>query len=828
MEYNNHHSSLAAYVKFRITKLPDVLKPLHESRPVYALIWTTTPWTLPANRAIAVHADLEYSVLEHQDEYLIACSSRLSDVAAAADMSLENLPVVIDGIKGSQLADGTQYVNELHSSQARPLNVLTADYVSSDSGTGLVHTAPGHGFDDFELGETHNLDAFAPVDDNGLFTGEAFPENPNLLQGKRVLQEGASAILEILRNMSGGSPNSSLIWATHKHHHKYPIDWRTKQPVIIRATAQWFADVNDIKEIALEALDNVNFIPKSGQSRLQNFVKARDSWCISRQRAWGVPIPVLYRLEDGRKEAILNEDSIAHIISAISERGTDAWWVDAEDEPRWISPSLTEGTYVRGKDTMDVWFDSGTTWTQLHEKPHVNRALADMYLEGSDQHRGWFQSSLLTRIAYLVDPRTEPGPRAPYKNLITHGFVLDEKGRKMSKSVGNVIGPEQIMNGTLLPALKVRNKAINGAQVGKPQYDAMGLDALRLWVAKNDYRNDVAVGENVLIGVNAALHKYRVMLKWLLGVLEDYNEMAVAKLGGSLSLSNRLALRHLTKTVIKVHSAYVAHEPFKAMRELERYVAVDLSSFYVETAKDLLYTGTRDDRHRAQYVCCEILQAMLVMLAPVTPLLVAECLHYASPTLLTHIKQQDTEPFKRIWSPDPVFEDKAYLELSLDRQNEVVEALRQAVNSAQEALRQKRMIGSGLECRVELRLSGGNGNNGTNSFLKKTAQTEELAQALIVSEVKVKEVSAITVQANVDDSNTSISKTVNLGSPETCFNCDVIVSRTNAAKCPRCWRYVLPTDHKHSTQTNNERICSRCSDTLEEMKSETDGSILWT
>jgi isoleucyl-tRNA synthetase len=281
--------------------------------------------------------------------------------------------------------------------------------------------------EDYEACLKAGISAFAPVDDTSCFTDAAFPDDPAILAGRSVLGDGNAKVIELLGRQ---------VLSIHKYKHKYPYDWRTKLPVIVRATEQWFADVGGIKDQALTSLESVQFIPNTARSRLESFVMGRTEWCISRQRAWGVPIPALY---DENGVAILTDESVAHIISVIGERGSDAWWTDAEDDPAWIASGL-EGTYRRGKDTMDVWFDSGSSWTQTEGQ-------ADVYCEGTDQHRGWFQSSLLTHVA------ASGLPVAPFRKLITHGFTLDLHGKKMSKSIGNIISPHEIMEGTLLPTV---------------------------------------------------------------------------------------------------------------------------------------------------------------------------------------------------------------------------------------------------------------------------------------------------------------------------------------------------------------------------------------
>ncbi len=424
LEYKEDHESTAAYIKFPITSIPKSLLDQGAVKGrLHAVIWTTTPWTLPANRAIAVHPDLEYVVINVGKEQFLVAESRLPDIIKTLQAS-EPTADVIARISGAGLEKAT-YRNILRGQDSAPQAVILADFVSADSGTGLVHCAPGHGMEDYEVCTKKGIPAFAPVDDAGCFTDAAFPEEPAVLAGLSVLEGGSAKVIELLDDM---------VLSVHKYKHKYPYDWRTKLPVIVRATEQWFADVGSIKDAALASLANVEFIPNSGKSRLESFVKGRSEWCISRQRAWGVPIPALY---DNNGAAVLTDQSVAHIISVIGERGSDAWWTDAEDDPAWIAPGL-QGSYRRGKDTMDVWFDSGSSWTQTDGQ-------ADIYCEGTDQHRGWFQSSLLTYLS--VAGHTV----APFRKLITHGFTLDQDGKKMSKSIGNVISPTEIIGGQLLP-----------------------------------------------------------------------------------------------------------------------------------------------------------------------------------------------------------------------------------------------------------------------------------------------------------------------------------------------------------------------------------------
>lgn len=593
LEYREDHVSTSAYVRFPVVGDWAGRLGLEGVRGLYAVIWTTTPWTLPANRAIAVHDELEYAVVRAtgDEDALLVASSRLE---AAQAWFTEPLEIVIPSVKGSQLK-GLQYRNPLRGSSAGPSPIIHADLVSADSGTGLVHMAPAHGMEDYEACSAFGLDVSAPITDDGYFTEDAYPDDPQrLTSAPSILEGGSKAVLEIL---------DRDVLHVHKYKHKYPYDWRTKKPVVIRATAQWFADVGGIKDDALAALDKVNFIPKSGKTRLESFVQGRSEWCISRQRAWGVPIPALY---DREGNAVVTDESIEHIIQTIKERGVDAWFSDPLHDPAWVAPSL-EGEFRRGTDTMDVWFDSGTSWSQTEGQ-------ADVYLEGSDQHRGWFQSSLLTWIAAQRDRKNATNAAgestAPFKTLITHGFTLDTDGKKMSKSLGNIISPGQVMDGTLLPPIKLRGKA--KAAAAGPTYNALGADALRLWVASSEYTRDVALGQPVLKTVQSALVKYRSIMKMLLGSMHESARTT------PLTALDHIALVQLGDVMKEVGTAYGNHEFYRGFSALNNWVSSHLSAFYLEALKDRLYCGDGGG------VLEPVFFGFSRMLAPVVPLLVEE------------------------------------------------------------------------------------------------------------------------------------------------------------------------------------------------------------
>ncbi|KAL1630721.1 isoleucine-tRNA ligase [Diplodia seriata] len=826
LEYDDNHHSTTAYVSFPITKLPPSLAARVDVAKLGALIWTTTPWTLPANRAIAVHSNLEYCVVEmsrhtatgdRPSQFLIG-----KDRFDALQETLKTeLKVLVDAIPGSELAGQTEYANPLEPDQLNAQPIIHADFVSAASGSGLVHLAPGHGMDDYNVCRSIGIDAAAPVDDKGCFTKEALPGQAYRIAGLPVQGEGSMAILELLKTM----PKDPLV-AVEEITHKYPIDWRTKQPVIIRATEQWFADVEGIKEGALEALEDVEFHPKSARARLESFVRGRSQWCVSRQRAWGVPIPALYeKTEGGGLKAHMTGSSIEHIIKTIEQRGIDAWWTDAEDESAWIPEGLT-GSFVRGKDTMDVWFDSGTAWTLLDPRP--GQPVADVFLEGTDQHRGWFQSSLLTHIAHQSvkaeagDKSTPPKFLPPFKTLITHGFTLDQDGRKMSKSLGNTILPSQIMDGSILPPLKLRKKQKGGGgnaganAGGKNQetFDAMGPDALRLWVASSDYTKDVIIGQLSLAAVNQSLHKYRVTFKWLLGVLSDFDPSSsstststTTTVPNHWTLVDSIALHQLSRTAHAVHAAYAAHEFHRAAAALLRYTTAELSAFYFETLKDRLYAGTPADRAGAQAVLHSVLHELLDMLAPVCPLLVEEIWAHAPPAVKTK-EGENGKPGRRTWTPfvAPTWDggpQAARVEQAMD----VLAAAGGAVKAAQEEARHAKLMGGGLGCEVVLRLpappaaaAGGAGADAAAVVADVLCERmeEDLAAVFVVSGVKVVVGGAAAGEDEAVEGAEWVFKAP-FELPGGQAVAEVRPSRK--CKCPRCWRYVAPSA---------DVLCGRC------------------
>ena len=549
LEYPEGHISRSLYVAFPVTKLGDAVKDsLQQFLPHLSVaIWTTTPWTIPANLAVSVNPELKYAVVAvagEQSNYLIVAADLVETLSETLGKNFQVKATVV----GKDL-ENTTYRHPLFDRES-PV-VIGGDYVTTESGTGLVHTAPGHGQEDYLVGQRYGLPILSPVDADGNFTEEA-----GQFAGLNVLGEGNTAVITALTEVGA-------LLKEEAYSHKYPYDWRTKKPTIYRATEQWFASVEGFRDEALSAIASVKWIPSQGENRITPMVSERSDWCISRQRSWGVPIPVFY--DEATGEPLLNQETINYAQAIIAEKGSDAWWELSVEELLPESYRNNGKSYRKGTDTMDVWFDSGSSWAGVLQEREELKYPADIYLEGSDQHRGWFQSSLLTSVA--------TNGHAPYKTVLTHGFTLDEQGRKMSKSVGNVIDPAIVIEG-------------GKNQKEEPPY---GADVLRLWVSSVDYSSDVSISKSILKQMGDVRGKIRNTARYLLGSLHDFDPAKDAVPYEQLPELDRYLLHRMTEVFKDVTEAFDSYQFFRFFQTVQNFCVVDLSNFYLDIAKDRLY-----------------------------------------------------------------------------------------------------------------------------------------------------------------------------------------------------------------------------------------------
>ncbi|GAA5931611.1 isoleucine--tRNA ligase ISM1 [Sporobolomyces koalae] len=801
LEYRDDHVSRSVYVAFPISSLGEGLETAFEAmkldvknEKISLAAWTTTPWTLPSNLAIAVSPTMEYSLVRRQDtnELLILATERISALEEIFGTTLQPVAQLL----GSSLL-ATTYTSVLNppgSDCAVQLPVIPASYVTATTGTGLVHTSPAHGIEDFEAYRSFQS-SLAPdspfrvevihcaVDGQGQLdrTTAKFgldADTVDRLMGKNVLGDAVGEVLAILQE------RGTLLKEVEVTH-KFPYDWRTKKPVIFRASNQWFANLENVKDDAVKALEDVNFFPARGARTLEMYVRGRSEWCISRQRAWGVPIPVVYRDSPSTgTTALLSPSSIDHIVSVLERNGgTDYWWTGAAEEfvePAELERSKQDGsTWRKGTDTLDVWFDSGCSWTLLREqgaRSYDAGSLADVYLEGSDQHRGWFQSSLLTKVAST--PQGQP-PQAPYKDVITHGMVLDDKGRKMSKSLGNVISPNTVMQGG--KNLKV-----------EPAY---GTDLLRIWVASVDSSRDVLIGPGILAQTFEGFRKIRNTARFLLGNIgqEPREEFDIEDLG----LIERYILHELYTLDQTAREAFSLYQFNRAYQALSNFSNSTLSSFYFDVTKDTLYADSRSSiaRRHVIYTLQKILDTYLAILSPLAPLLAEEIFHFAQgaskdPALDTPAQSV----FEKTW-PDldaklDNANDKSEMEELLSVRSEVMLLLEQARND--------KRIGSSAEARVVL--------SSPSAAVRK--HVDILKTLFIVSDVTVDNEASSNAAWSYSSSSTTGSTTT------------ATILPASRSKCPRCWQHTVPTSMSAtsiaaaSDTSAKPPVCGRCHEAL--------------
>ena len=701
---------------------------------VWVVIWTTTPWTLPANVAISLNPNFEYGVYKTEKGNLILAK----DLAEKAfvEIGITEYELVKEFI-GSDLEKATYQ----HPFLDRTGMIILGTHVTADAGTGCVHTAPGHGQDDYVVGTRYGLPVISPINNKGVLT-----EDAGQFAGMFYLKANKAIVAHITE--------TGHLLKLKEITHSYPHDWRSKTPVIFRATEQWFvkAEGSDLRERALKALDDVEFIPAWGRNRIGSMLETRPDWCISRQRVWGVPIPVFYNETTGKE--IFNREILDRVIEFVKKEGSAAWLTHTPEE--LIGEELLVKYNLKGvplrKETniMDVWFDSGVSHRAVLEtRGDLLHRPADLYLEGSDQHRGWFQTSLLTSIGSTHD--------APFKKILTHGFVNDGEGKKMSKSVGNVVVPADVIK-------------------------VYGADILRLWCASVDYRDDVKISDNILKQMAEAYRRVRNTARYILGNSNDFDPSVDKIAYKDLMEIDKWALNKLEILKRKVTENYNKYEFYNLFQDIHYFAGVDMSAFYLDIIKDRLYTeGTNSlARRSAQTVMTEILVTLTKMIAPILSFTaeeiwgtLPETLKDAESVLLTNWYENNDE----------------YLNEEIDKKWLEIIKIRKEANKVLEKARagENRIIGNSLDAKVFLHSTDAN----LEKFLKENKDRLELA--LIVSDLEI-----------VDSHDDTYEKGEEL--PELYTK----VAHAEGEKCERCWKYSteIGKDSDHPT------LCPRCASVL--------------
>lgn len=730
VEYGDKKSA-SIYVKFKVRDGKGVLP----EENTFVVIWTTTPWTLPANVAICLHPDFEYALIETKDENLVVATGLLE--AFGKDVGLESYEIK-QTFKGSDL----EGITCRHPFMDRNSVLILGEHVTLEQGTGCVHTAPGHGVEDFEVGKKYDLPVISPLDNRGVFTPEG-----GFVEGQTTDQANKSVVVKL--DELGALMKMSWI------QHQYPHCWRCKSPILFRATEQWFASIDGFRKQALEEIDRVQWVPSWGRDRIYNMIADRGDWCISRQRTWGVPIPIFYCQDCGKE--LINDQTIERVKELIREHGSDVWFArDAEELlPQGTTcPACGSGKFRKETDIMDVWFDSGSSHWAVLTQPEYWPDLswpADLYLEGSDQHRGWFNSSLCTSVATTG--------KAPYRTVLTHGFLVDEQGRKMSKSMGNVTDPLDVIK-------------------------QMGADILRLWVSSADYKADVAASPGILKQMSEAYRKIRNTARYLLGNLYDFDPAKDTVAYESLTELDKWAMMKLHRLTRRVLDAYRNYEFHQVYHAVHNFCAVDMSSFYLDISKDRLYTSVPGSRERraAQTVMYEIVTALVKLLTPI--------LAFTSEEIWRYVPKVSGDPSSVQLCDMPQVREE-YLDESLEAKWEKILKVRDEIAKALESARKNKVIGHSLDAHVTVYA-----NDELYSFLEPVAQ--ELAVILIVSAAELAHAAQAPEEAFVSEELPGLK---------------VRVSQAAGVKCERCWIYSeeVGKDPEHSA------VCGRCLEVVKKL-----------
>ncbi|MCC3144758.1 isoleucine--tRNA ligase [Halanaerobium sp. Z-7514] len=719
------------YVKFPLKEKFEVGGVSLNKDNSYVVIWTTTPWTLPANMAIAFHPEYPYVVVEAEGENLIMAKELVSNVMEIS--GIEEYEIISDEFSAKELENKKCR----HPFEDRDSLLILGEHVTLEQGTGCVHTAPGHGHDDFVVGhQEYGLDVYAPMDNRGYFT-----EKAGDFAGKST-DEVNIMVTDKLKE-------KNLLMDLSFIDHQYPHCWRCKGNLLFRATDQWFASIDAIKEKTLKAISEVEWHPSWGEERMKNMISERSDWCISRQKKWGVPIPIFYC--DDCEEAVINDDTLDSVKKIFAVEGSSAWYKYPAEKllPKDYScPHCDGSSFTKEEDIMDVWFDSGSSHKAVLETRENLSWPAQIYLEGTDQYRGWFNSSLLTAVA------TEG--RAPYNEVITNGFTVDDKGNKMSKSQGNVVSPHKVI-------------------------DQYGADILRLWVASSDFKNDVKVSDNILKQNSEVYRRIRNTYRFVLGNVSDFDkEKNYVKYEDRKELDRWIMIR-LQDLIKKVTSAYEKYEYHRVYHDVHNFCTVEMSSLYMDITKDRLYTDGTDSlsRRSAQSTLYDIMMALVVMLAPLLPHTSEEVWQFLGDKVAAK---------ESVFLSDWPELKKAYYDQELTAKWADLLNIRKDVSKALELARADKKIGNSLEAGVELK-----GASEAQLELLEN-ELEQLADLFIVSQVEL---------------NDQLSEgEAYLGEESSVL---VKVNEAKGDKCDRCWKY----DESVGKGEEHKDICNRCASVIE-------------
>ena len=720
------HTSPSIFVAFPMVSDLSEEYPVLKDKKISVLIWTTTPWTIPANLALAFHPDYEYVAVQEGEEVFIVAKGLWEKVAQR--LSWKN-PVILTDLKPAYL-EGKKARHPLYNRESL---LILAPYVTLEDGSGIVHTAPGHGQEDYESGLRYHLDIYSPVDDTGRFTPEV-----DYFAGQFIF-EANDSVKEKLTQAGALKKEEALS-------HSYPHCWRCKKPVIFRATEQWFIsmEANDLRKKALSEIDRVVWTPAWGRDRIRGMMEGRPDWCLSRQRSWGVPIPVFYCLDCNRW--LLTEEIINHLVTLVQAQGTDVWFASSEEAllpPGTTCPHCQGNRFKKETDILDVWFDSGVSHAAVLETRPYLGAPADLYLEGSDQHRGWFHSSLLASVGTR--------DRAPYNGVLTHGFVVDGQGKKMSKSLGNVIYPEEVIK-------------------------KWGAEILRLWVSGEDYRDDIRISQTILQQLTEAYRRIRNTCRFLLGNVADFRSSEEAVPLKDLEELDRWALLQTQRVITRVRRAYEHFDFHVVYHTLYQFCTNELSAFYLDILKDRLYTSATksQERRSAQTTLLIILKALVGLMAPI--------LSFTAEEVWSCLPSEEKGAESVHLTQFPVF-DPSLLDEELDQRWKTLLSIRAEVTKALEQARRSQLIGHPLDARVVLYLP--------ESLASTVTRYDDfLATLFIVSQVEI--------ASGPASGKGFISTEVP--------SLEIEIQKAKGEKCERCWNYRTDV----GSLPDHPTICSRC------------------